>query len=229
MSFFAVVVGLALLVWGSDRFVFGASATARNLGVSPLVIGLTIVGVGTSAPEMLVSATAALQGNPGVSIGNALGSNIANIGLVLGVTALVRSVLVRSRIFRLEFPAMFAVMALAWTLLGDGMLDGSDGLVLGLAFIILLLFMLGIALRARRSDPLQREFAREIPTDVSTGKALLWFVVGLVTLLLGSRAMVWGAVSIARSFDVSDLLIGLTVVAVGTSLPELGTSITSVL
>jgi len=229
VSFFAVVVGLALLVWGSDRFVFGASATARNLGVSPLVIGLTIVGVGTSAPEMLVSATAALQGNPGVSIGNALGSNIANIGLVLGVTALVRSVLVRSRIFRLEFPAMFAVMVLAWTLLGDGMLDGSDGLVLGLAFIILLLFMLGIALRARRSDPLQREFAREIPTDVSTGKALLWFVVGLVTLLLGSRAMVWGAVSIARSFDVSDLLIGLTVVAVGTSLPELATSITSVL
>ncbi len=229
MSFFAVVVGLALLVWGSDRFVFGASATARNLGVSPLVIGLTIVGVGTSAPEMLVSATAALQGNPGVSIGNALGSNIANIGLVLGVTALVRSVLVRSRIFRLEFPAMFGVMALAWTLLGDGMLDGSDSLVLGLAFIILLLFMLGIALRARRSDPLQREFAREIPTDVSTGKALLWFVVGLVTLLLGSRAMVWGAVSIARSFDVSDLLIGLTVVAVGTSLPELATSITSVL
>ncbi len=229
MSFFAVVVGLALLVWGSDRFVFGASATARNLGVSPLVIGLTIVAVGTSAPEMLVSATAALQGNPGVSIGNALGSNIANIGLVLGVTALVRSVLVRSRIFRLEFPVMFGVMALAWILLGDGMLDGSDGLVLGLAFIILLLFMLGIALRARRSDPLQREFAREIPTDVSTGKALLWFVVGLVTLLLGSRAMVWGAVSIARSFDVSDLLIGLTVVAVGTSLPELATSITSVL
>ncbi len=229
MSFFAVVVGLTLLVWGSNRFVFGASATARNLGVSPLVIGLTIVGVGTSAPEMLVSATAALQGNPGVSIGNALGSNIANIGLVLGVTALVRSVLVRSRIFRLEFPAMFGVMALAWILLGDGMLDGSDGLVLSLAFIILLFFMLGIALRARRSDPLQREFAKEIPTGVDTGKALLWFVVGLVTLLLGSRAIVWGAVSIARSFDVSDLLIGLTVVAVGTSLPELATSIASVL
>jgi cation:H+ antiporter len=229
VSFFAVVVGLALLVWGSDRFVFGASATARNLGVSPLVIGLTIVGVGTSAPEMLVSATAALKGNPGVSIGNALGSNIANIGLVLGVTALVRSVLVRSRIFRLECPAMFGVMALAWILLGDGTLDGNDGLVLSLAFIILLLFMLSIALRARRSDPLQREFAREIPTDVGTAKALLWFVVGLGTLLLGSQAMVWGAVSIARSFEVSDLLIGLTVVAVGTSLPELATSITSVL
>ena len=229
MSFFAVVVGLALLVWGSDRFVLGASATARNLGVSPLVIGLTIVGVGTSAPEMLVSATAALQGNPGVSIGNALGSNIANIGLVLGVTALVRSVLVRSRIFRLEFPAMFGVMALAWILLGDGTLDGNDGLVLSLAFAILLLFMLSIAVRARRSDPLQREFARKIPTDVGAAKALLWFVVGLATLLMGSQAMVWGAVSIARSFEVSDLLIGLTVVAVGTSLPELATSITSVL
>jgi len=229
VSFFAVLVGFALLVWGSDRFVFGASATARNLGVSPLVIGLTIVGVGTSAPEMLVSATAALQGNPGVSIGNALGSNIANIGLVLGVTALVRSVLVRSRIFRLEFPVMFGVMAFAWVLLGDGTLDGSDGLVLSLAFIILLLFMLAIAVRARRSDPLRREFAKEIPADVGTGKALLWFVVGLATLLLGSRAMVWGAVSIARSFDVSDLLIGLTVVAVGTSLPELAASITSVL
>jgi cation:H+ antiporter len=236
VSFFAVLVGLALLVWGSDRFVFGASATARNLGVSPLVIGLTIVGVGTSAPEMLVSATAALQGNPGVSIGNALGSNIANIGLVLGVTALVRGVLVRSRIFRFEFPVMFGVMAFAWVLLGDGLLDRSDGLVLSLAFVILLLafvilllFMLAIAVRARRSDPLRREFAKEIPTDVSTAKALLWFVVGLATLLLGSRAMVWGAVSIARSFDVSDLLIGLTVVAVGTSLPELATSITSVL
>jgi len=229
VSFFAVVVGLVLLVWGSDRFVFGASATARNLGIPPLVIGLTVVGVGTSAPEMLVSATAALQGNPGVSIGNALGSNIANIGLVLGVTALVRSVLVRSRIFRLEFPAMFGVMALAWILLGDGTLDRNDGLVLSLAFVILLLFMLSIAVRARRSDPLQREFARRIPTDVGTGKALLWFVVGLATLLMGSQAMVWGAVSIARSFEVSDLLIGLTVVAVGTSLPELATSITSVL
>ena len=229
MSFFAVVVGLALLVWGSDRFVLGASATARNLGVPPLVIGMTIVGVGTSAPEMLVSATASLHGNPALSIGNALGSNIANIGLVLGVTALVRDVLVRSKIFRLEFPIMFGVIALAWFLLGDGTLDRRDGLVLGLAFIILLLAMLAIAVRARRSDPLQREFAKEIPADVGTGMALLWFVVGLAALLLGSRAIVWGAVSIARSFDVSDLLIGLTVVAIGTSLPELAASVASIL
>ena len=229
MLYFAVVVGLVLLVWGSDRFVLGASATARNLGVSPLVIGLTIVGVGTSAPEALVSATAALRGNPAVSIGNALGSNIANIGLVLGVTALVRGVMVRSKIFRLEFPIMFGVMGLAWLLLGDGRLDEGDGLILGLAFIMLLLFMVVVAVRARRSDPLQREFAKEIPADIDTAMALLWFAVGLAALLLGAQAIVWGAVGIARSFGVSDLLIGLTVLAIGTSLPELAASVTSVL
>jgi len=225
----AVVVGLLLLVWGSDRFVFGASATARNLGVSPLVIGLTIVGVGTSAPELLVSATAATGGNPGVSIGNALGSNIANIGLVVGVTALIHSVRVRSKIFRVEFPLMFGVMALSWFLLSDGYLGRRDGVVLAVAFVALLLLMVLIALRARRSDPLQREFAKDIPVDVGTAVAVLWFIVGLVVLLLGARCIVWGAVSIARSFGVSDLLIGLTVIAVGTSLPELAASVASIL
>jgi cation:H+ antiporter len=229
VQFLAVVIGLALLVWGSDRFVFGASATARNLGVSPLLIGLTIVGAGTSAPEAMVSATAALNGNPGVSIGNALGSNIANIGLVLGVTALVRSVVIRSKVFRVELPIMFAVMGFAWYLLGDGVLDQRDGFILGLASILLLSFMVVIATRMRGSDPLRREFAEDIPADVSTAKALLWLVTGLAVLLLGSKAMVWGAVGIARSFEVSDLLIGLTVVAVGTSLPELAASIASVL
>ena len=229
MQFFAVVAGLVLLVWGSDRFVLGASATARNLGVSPLVIGLTIVGLGTSAPEIVVSATAALRGNPGVSIGNALGSNIANIGLVLGVTALVRSVTVRTKIFRLEFPLMFGVLGLAWLLLGDGLLDRTDGFILASAFIVLLLMMSIIGVRARRSDPLRREFAEEIPASVGTARALFWFVVGLAALILGSQSIVWGAVSIARSFEVSDLLIGLTVVAVGTSLPEIAASITSIL
>ncbi|GMQ75646.1 MAG: calcium/sodium antiporter [Gammaproteobacteria bacterium] len=229
MLYFAVVVGLVLLVWGSERFVLGASATARNLGVSPLIIGLTIVGMGTSAPEALVSAAAALRGNPAVSIGNALGSNIANIGLVLGVTALVRGVMVRSKIFRLEFPIMFGVMGLAWFLLGDGTLDEGDGLILGLAFIMLLLFMVVVAVRARRSDPLQREFAKEIRADIGTAMALLWFAVGLAALLMGAQAIVWGAVGIARSLGVSDLLIGLTVLAIGTSLPELAASVTSVL
>jgi len=229
VPFFAVLLGLALLVWGSERFVFGASASARNLGISPLLIGLTIVGAGTSAPEAMVSVTAALQGNPGVSIGNALGSNIANVGLVLGVTALVRGVMVRSKVFHLEFPLMFAVIGLAWVLLGDGVLDQTDGIILGLAFLGLLSFMGIIATRARRSDPLRQEFADDIPVGVKTAKALLWLVVGLAALLLGSKAIVWGSVSIARSFGVSDLLIGLTIIAVGTSLPELAASITSVL
>ena len=193
------------------------------------IIGLTIVGVGTSAPEILVSAVAALNGNPDVSIGNALGSNIANIGLVLGITALVRGVVVRTKVFRLEFPVLFAVMGLAWWLLADGNLDRSDGTILSAAFIVLLHLMVMIAARARRSDALRREFAEEIPAAIGTARALLWFTIGLAALLLGSRAVVWGAVSIARMFEVSDLLIGLTVVAIGTSLPELATSVASVL
>jgi cation:H+ antiporter len=229
VSLLAIAVGLVLLVWGSDRLVFGASAAARNFGVSPLIIGLTIVGVGTSAPEILVSAVAALNGNPDVSIGNALGSNIANIGLVLGITALVRGVVVRTKVFRLEFPVLFAVMGLAWWLLADGTLDRRDGTILSAAFIVLLHLMVMIAARARRSDALRREFAEEIPAAIGTARALLWFTIGLAALLLGSRAVVWGAVSIARMFEVSDLLIGLTVVAIGTSLPELATSVASVL
>lgn len=229
MAFLAVVVGLVLLVWGSDRFVFGASATARNLGVSPLIIGLTIVGVGTSAPEALVSATAALRGNPGVSIGNSLGSNIANIGLVVGVSALVQAMRVRSRIFRVEFPLMFVVIGLAWLLLSDGSLDRNDGLILMAAFVMLLLFMVLIGVRARRTDPLQREFEKDIPADVGTLVALMWFLVGLAALLLGSRSIVWGAVSMARAYGVSDLLIGLTIIAIGTSLPELAASVASIL
>lgn len=229
MSALAVAVGIALLVWGSERLVFGAASTARNLGVSPLVVGMTIVGVGTSAPEIVVSATAAIGGNPGISIGNALGSNIANIGLVLGVTALVRGVIVRTRIFRLEFPVMFAVIALSWVLLGDGALGRRDGALLAAAFVLLIVLMVGIAARARRTDPLRREFAKDIPSSVGTVRALVWFTVGLAALLLGSRAIVWGAVEIARALEVSDLLIGLTVIAIGTSLPELAASVASVL
>ena len=228
VSYSAVVVGLVMLVWGSDRFIFGAAAAARNLGVSPLIIGLTIVGLCTSAPEALISAMAAWNGNPGISIGNAVGSNIANIGLVLGVTALVGGLVVRSQVLRREFPVMFGVLVLVWMLLEDGMLNQIDGVILMGAFGFLLTLMIGIGLKARTTDPLIHEFDEEIPTSVGTGRSLQWLVVGLVVLLLGSRAVVWGAVDIARFFQVSDLLIGLTVVAVGTSLPELAASITSV-
>jgi cation:H+ antiporter len=225
----SIVAGLALLVWGSDRFVLGASATARNLGVSPLVIGLTVVGVGTSMPEILIATVAAFDGNTGIAMGNAVGSNIANIGLVMALCALVVPITVHSQTLRREFPLMFVVTALAWLLLGDRSLGRTDGFILLGGFVVLLGAMVFTALLAKRSDPLSGEFAQEIPTTISMRTALVWVVVGLAVLLVSSRVIVWGAVNVARALEVSDLVIGLTVVAVGTSLPELAASLASVL
>ncbi len=224
----AIVFGLVLLVWGSDRFVLGASVTARNLGVSPLLVGLTVVGVGTSVPEILIACVAAAGGNPGVAVGNAVGSNIANIGLVAGTCALVAPIRVRSQVLRREFPLMFLVIVLAWFVLNDRNLGRIDGLLL-LAGMAALLGVIVLALgRAQRSDPLAQELSQHIPSQMPTARALIWIVVGLLVLLLSSRVIVWGAVSVARALEVSDLVIGLTIVAVGTSLPELAASVTSV-
>ncbi len=227
----AVVAGFTLLIWGADRFVTGAAATARNLGVSPLIIGLTIVGFGTSAPEMLVSGVAAWQGNPGLAIGNAIGSNITNIGLILGTTALVAPLTVSSITLRREMPLLLAVMALSWWLLADGELGRGDGLVLLGGVMLLLAWMvyLGMNSRARNHDPLIDEFTEEIPAGMSTPVALGWLLAGLLVLLFSSRILVWGAVELARFFGVSDLVIGLTIVALGTSLPELAASVMSAL
>lgn len=225
----AVVVGLALLVWGSDRFVLGASVTARNLGVPPLLIGMTIVGVGTSVPEILIASAASFGGNPGVAVGNAVGSNIANVGLVMGVCALVVPVNVKSEVLRREFPLMFLVIALAWFVLNDRVLGFTDGLLLLASFAALLGIIVRTASKAERSDPLSLELNRHIPRDMATAKAVFWLAAGLVLLLVSSRIIVWGAVSLARALEVSDLVIGLTVVAVGTSLPELAASLASVL
>ncbi len=224
-----IVIGLVLLVWGSDRFVLGASVTARNLGVPPLVVGLTVVGVGTSAPEIFVSTMAALGGNPGVAVGNAVGSNIANIGLVAGICALVRPVTVKSEVLRREFPLMFLVIGLAWFVLNDHILGFPDGLVLMASFAVLLGVFVGTAAGAKRSDPLNVELTEHIPRDMTTLTAVLWLLAGLLVLLVSSRLIVWGAVSLARALEVSDLVIGLTIVAVGTSLPELGAAVASVL
>ncbi len=235
-SFFAILGGLVLLVWGADRFVTGAAATARNLGVSPLIIGLTIVGFGTSAPEMLVSAMAAWAGNPGIAMGNAIGSNITNIGLVLGVTALITPLSVHSATLRREFPVLFAVMLLTLLLLLDGDLSRLDGIILLGGFGLMVYWLVGLGLRERACDPvvqtcdpMQQEFADEIPSDMSNGRALFWVALGLLILLLSSRLLVWGAVNVAHYFGVSDLIIGLTIIAIGTSLPELAASITGAL
>jgi cation:H+ antiporter len=225
----AIVVGFILLVWGADRFVDGAAAIARNLGVSPMLIGLTIVGFGTSAPEILVSSMAALQGNPGLAIGNALGSNIANIALILGVTALIAPLKVASETLKREYPMLLAATLITMALMLDGALGRLDGIILLGGLVVLLYGMVRIGLKSRASDPMELEFDAELPEQMSTKSALLWFAVGLVLLLISSRILVWGAVNIATAFGISDLIIGLTIVALGTSLPELAAGVASAL
>jgi len=224
-SILAVIGGFILLVWSADRFITGAAALARDLGVSPLIIGLTIVGFGTSVPEILVSGMAAWAGEPGLAIGNAIGSNIANMGLVLGSAALLRPLAVRSQTLRREFPMLFAVMLLALALLWDGRLGRVDGAILLAALVLLMGWLVRQGLRERGYDPMAREYSAEIPSQMPLGRALLLVAVGLGALLISSRLLVWGAVNIAHLLGVSDLVIGLTVVAIGTSLPELAASV----
>lgn len=226
-SLAAVVFGFAVLIWSADRFIYGAAALSRNLGISTLVIGLTVVGFGTSAPELLVSAFAAAQGNPGLAIGNAVGSNIANIALILGLTALVSPLVVGSRILRREMPLLFGVMAFAGLLLWDRDLGRLDGLLLlaALAGVMAWVIYDGLRVRADTSDPIFAEFEAEIPREVATRRAVAWLLLGLVLLLLSARVLVWGAVNVAETLGVSDLIIGLTIIAIGTSLPELAASV----
>jgi cation:H+ antiporter len=226
----ALAAGFGLLVWSADRFVMGASGTARNLGVSPLLIGLTIVGFGTSAPEILVSVIASLQGNAGLAIGNAIGSNITNVALILGITALVVPLSVHSRIVRRELPILIGVTLGAYLMLRDATLGFTDGMLLmgGLAGMLVYTVYVGLNTRDAR-DPMAAEYAAEIRADLSLGQSLWWLGVGLVVLIGSSRLLVWAAVGIAQEFGVSDLVIGLTIVALGTSLPELAASIASAL
>jgi cation:H+ antiporter len=226
----AIIGGFVVLTWSADRFVVGASAIAYNLKVSPLIIGLTIVGLGTSAPEMLVSIVAAWQGNSGLAVGNALGSNIINTSLILGVSALIIPLKVHSSIIRRELPVLLLVMVIALLLLLDGTLGRLDGIILltGMALVVTWLIRVGKT-SPPPEDPMSDEFADEMPTDMGMGRAVLWLIVGGLCLLGSSRLLVWGAVSVAESMGISDLVIGLTVVALGTSLPELAASVMSAL
>lgn len=224
----AIVAGFACLIWGADRFIHGAASLARNLGVPPIIIGLTVISFCTSAPEMLVSAFAAASGNRDMGIGNAIGSNIANIGLVLGVTALVAPIAVQSVTLRREIPVLFLIMFLALALMADGDLGRSDGLVLLSGLGLLLWWLTRIGLR-ERSDVLAREAAEAVAEAMGLGASLAWLLLGITVMLVSSRAVVWGAVEVAHAFGVSDLVIGLTIIAIGTSLPELVASIVGVL
>ena len=228
LSLLAVLAGFARRTGGADRFVMGAAATARNLGVSPLIIGLTVVGLGTSAPEILVSVVAAWQGASELAVGNAIGSNITNVGLVLGATALITPLTVHSETLRREFPILFAIMLVALALLLDNYLGRLDGLILLGGLVLMFYWMVSLGLR-ERADPLGREYEDELPRPMSMGQGLAWLVLGLAVLLISSRMLVWGAVNIAHWLGVSDLVIGLTVVALGTSLPELAASVMSAL
>lgn len=226
----AIIAGFAVLIWGADRFVDGAASIATNFGISPLIVGLTIVGFGTSAPEMLVSALASYDGAPAMGIGNAIGSNITNIGLVLGITILITPLTVNSASLKREFPMLTLIMAFALYLMWDLELSHLDGVLLFGGFIILLFSMAYLAVKSSAKDPLAQEFEQEFTEHhMSTKKAILSFIIGLVALLVGSKALVWGATGIALLLGVSDLIIGLTIVAIGTSLPELAASIISAL
>lgn len=225
LAFLAVAFGLVLLVWSADRFVEGSAFTARYFGMPPLLVGMIIVGLGTSAPEMVVSAIAASQGNPGIALGNAYGSNISNIALILGLTALISPITVHSQVLRKELPILIAITALAAYQMWDGELTRNDALVLLGVFVILMVWIIWQGLRTK-SDTLEVETGGEIEAStMSIGRAVFWLVIGLILLIISSRILVWGATSIARGFGVSDLIIGLTIIAIGTSLPELASSL----
>ncbi len=224
-----ILIGFIALAWSAERFVEGASATARHLGVSPLLIGLTVVGIGTSLPEMLVSAIAALDGNSGLALGNALGSNVANVGLILGITALVSPLAMRSGILRREFPLLMLVVAGTGWLLIDATLTRLDGILLLVGMVAVLSWMGYQASRpASETDVIAREVESAIPPDMPQHRATIWMVLGLIVLIASSRLLVWSAIALATQLGVSDLVIGLTIVAIGTSLPELAASIASV-
>ncbi|MFZ2041101.1 MAG: calcium/sodium antiporter [Desulfobacterales bacterium] len=224
-AFLAVVFGLALLVWSADRFVEGAAATARHFGMPPLLIGMVIVGFGTSAPEMVVSALAASQGNPGIALGNAYGSNITNIALILGITALISPIAVHSQVLRKELPILTVITALAAWQLWDGEISRIDAFVLLGVFAGLMAWTIWQGMH-KKADAFGSEMEKELAVDaMPIRRAIFWLVVGLVLLIVSSRILVWGAVEIAHGFGVSDLIIGLTIVAVGTSLPELASSV----
>ena len=221
----AIIAGFAILVWSADKFVEGAASTAKHLGMPSLLIGILIVGFGTSAPEMVVSAIAAMEGNPALALGNALGSNIVNIALILGVTAVVAPITVNSKIVKKEIPLLLLIVLASGYLLLDNSLTLVEGIILISGFFTLIAWSIVSAYRGR-GDALEAEMDSELIEHEMTLKAgIIWLIIGLVLLIASSRLLVWGAVGVAHEFGVSDLIIGLTIVALGTSLPELAASV----
>ncbi|MBC7203153.1 MAG: calcium/sodium antiporter, partial [Pusillimonas sp.] len=221
----AILGGFALMIWSADRFVEGAAATAKHAGMPSLLIGMVIVGFGTSAPEMVVSAMAALDGNPELALGNAIGSNIVNTSLILGITALVAPIAVHSKIVRKELPILLLIGLFVGALFLNGVLSRLEAFILLAGFFGLIGWTIFAAIRGH-GDPLEIETEQElIAHPMPLRRAIFWLCAGLILLIASSRILVWGAVTIAESLGVSDLVIGLTIVALGTSLPELAASV----
>lgn len=216
----AILIGLLILVWSADRFVDGAASFARYLGMKPLLIGIVIVGFGTSAPEMIVSALSSLNGNPGIALGNAYGSNITNIALILGLTALIKPLLINADVMKKELPILALVTLLSAYLIHDYQISSTDAAILLICFALYMCWTIWQAAKQK-----QQTDNEDMPEILPIKSALLWLAIGLILLMASSQLLVWGAVKIASYLGVSDLVIGLTIVAVGTSLPELASSI----
>lgn len=230
MAIGSIIIGLVLLVWSADKFVEGAAATAKHLGMPTLLIGMVIIGFGTSAPELAVSAMAAADGNPGLALGNGYGSNITNIALIVGITAVIAPIAVHSQVIRKELPLLIVLTLIAGAQLLDGELSRLDGWVLLAVFAVVMGWSIFKGMR-NKDDALAGEAEAQVGSgaDLMAMKtAILWLIAGLVLLVVSSRMLVWGAVTIAQSLGVSDLVIGLTIVAIGTSLPELASALAAI-
>jgi cation:H+ antiporter len=224
----AILFGLILLVWSADRFIEGAAATAKHLGMPSLLIGMVIIGFGTSAPELAVSVMAAVDGNPGLALGNAYGSNITNIAVIVGITAMIAPIAVHSQVLRKELPLLLVLTFIAGYQLIDGELSRLDGWVLLAVFFVVMGWSIFQGIRGK-GDPLASDVDSEIiDHPMPLNRAVMWLIIGLILLLISSRMLVWGAVFIAQSLGISDLVIGLTIVAIGTSLPELASALAAV-
>ena len=229
-SFVILILGFAALVWSADRFVYGAAALAKNFGVPTLIVGLTVVAMGSSAPEMMVSASAALAEKTDTAVGNAIGSNITNILLVLGITALFRPLSVSSSTLKREIPLVLIISLATWYIFSDNYFSFTEGVALLIGFVVFIGGLIIVSLRAKnQTDPFVSEACDEVPNDVPTKKAILWLVIGMVLLPISAHFLIDSAVDIAKHFGLSDLVIGLTIIAIGTSLPELAASIAGVL
>jgi cation:H+ antiporter len=224
----AIITGLVLLVWSADKFVDGAAATAKHLGMPTLLIGMVIIGFGTSAPELAVSAIAAADGNSGLALGNAYGSNITNIALIVGLTAVIAPIAIHSQVIRKELPLLIVLTLIAGIQLLDGELSRLDGIVLLAVFAAVMGWSIYQGMKGK-ADALASEISSE-PSQLAMPlkTAIIWLVIGLIFLIASSRLLVWGAIDIAQALGVSDLIIGLTIVAIGTSLPELASALAAV-